>query len=78
VIDNSSAWRMDPDVAADRARGQCQRGLRLRKKNINRQSELFDRAARVALKPLHDKAVIKRVVGLDLSIGVGRRQGCDG
>jgi len=34
VIDNSSAWRMDPGRAADRARGQRGCGLGFVKKNI--------------------------------------------
>src|SRR5436309_10963690 len=62
VIDNSSAWRMDPDVPlivpevnADAASGFV-------KKNIIANPNCSTAQLVVALKPLHDKAVIKRVV----------------
>jgi aspartate-semialdehyde dehydrogenase len=62
VIDNSSAWRMDPDVPlivpevnADAAEG-------FRKKNIIANPNCSTAQLVVALKPLHDKATIKRVV----------------
>jgi aspartate-semialdehyde dehydrogenase len=62
VIDNSSAWRMDPDVPlivpevnADAAKG-------FSKKNIIANPNCSTAQLVVALKPLHDKAKIKRVV----------------
>ena len=78
VIDNSSAWRMDPDVPlvvpevnADAARGFVS-------KVHHREPELLDRAAcrgaEAAARPCDDQA---RRRG-DLSVGLGRRQGGDG
>jgi aspartate-semialdehyde dehydrogenase len=62
VIDNSSAWRMDPDVPlivpevnADALEG-------FRKKNIIANPNCSTAQLVVALKPLHNKAKIKRVV----------------
>jgi aspartate-semialdehyde dehydrogenase len=62
VIDNSSAWRMDPDVPlvvpevnADTVKGFA-------KKNIIANPNCSTAQLVVALKPLHDKAKIKRVV----------------
>jgi len=62
VIDNSSAWRMDPDVPlivpevnADAARGFA-------KKNIIANPNCSTAQLVVALKPLHDAATIRRVV----------------
>src|SRR6202000_2607126 len=62
VIDNSSAWRMDPDVPlivpevnADAAAGYT-------KKNIIANPNCSTAQLVVALKPLHDAATIKRVV----------------
>src|SRR6201987_4909557 len=62
VIDNSSAWRMDPDVPlivpevnADAVKG-------FSKKNIIANPNCSTAQLVVALKPLHDKARIKRVV----------------
>src|SRR5438128_6545008 len=62
VIDNSSAWRMDPDVPlvvpevnADAAAGYT-------KKNIIANPNCSTAQLVVALKPLHDAAKIKRVV----------------
>src|SRR5919108_1077113 len=62
VIDNSSAWRMDPDVPlivpevnADAVKGFA-------KKNIVANPNCSTAQLVVALKPLHDKATIKRVV----------------
>src|SRR5215471_8933559 len=61
VIDNSSAWRMDPDVPlivpevnADAAAAYT--------KNIIANPNCSTAQLVVALKPLHDKATIKRVV----------------
>ena len=62
VIDNSSAWRYDadvplivPEVNADAVAG-------FRKKNIIANPNCSTAQLVVALKPLHDAAVIKRVV----------------
>src|SRR4026209_2942111 len=62
VIDNSSQWRMDPDVPlvvpevnADAING-------FRKKNIIANPNCSTAQLVVALKPLHDKAKIQRVV----------------
>ena len=62
VIDNSSAWRYDsevplivPEVNPDAVEG-------FRKKNIIANPNCSTAQLVVALKPLHDKAVIKRVV----------------
>ena len=62
VIDNSSAWRMDqdvplivPEVNADAIAG-------FTKKNIIANPNCSTAQLVVALKPLHDKAKIKRVV----------------
>ena len=62
VIDNSSAWRYDPDVPlvvpevnADAIEG-------FRKKNIIANPNCSTAQLVVALKPLHDKATIKRLV----------------
>src|ERR1700752_2885461 len=62
VIDNSSAWRMDsdiplivPEVNADAVAG-------FRKRNIIANPNCSTAQLVVALKPLHDKAKIKRVV----------------
>ena len=62
VIDNSSAWRYDadvplivPEVNADAVEG-------FRKKNIIANPNCSTAQLVVALKPLHDKATIKRVV----------------
>jgi aspartate-semialdehyde dehydrogenase len=62
VIDNSSAWRMDPDVPlvvpevnADAVKGFTKKGI-IANPNCST-AQLV-----VALKPLHDRATIKRVV----------------
>jgi aspartate-semialdehyde dehydrogenase len=62
VIDNSSAWRYDadvplivPEVNADAVAG-------FRKKNIIANPNCSTAQLVVALKPLHDRATIKRVV----------------
>ena len=78
VIDNSSAWRYDmdvplivPEVNADAVAGYA-------KKNIIANPNCSTMQMVVALKPLHDRATIKRVVVCDLSVGVRRRQGRHG
>src|SRR5689334_19348680 len=62
VIDNSSAWRMDPDVPliVPEVNGDAVTGFT--KKNIIANPNCSTAQLVVALKPLHDKATIKRVV----------------
>jgi len=62
VIDNSSAWRMDPDVPliVPEVNPEAVRGFR--KKNIIANPNCSTAQLVVALKPLHDAARIKRVV----------------
>ena len=78
VIDNSSAWRYDadvplvvPEVNADAVAG-------FRKKGIIANPNCSTAQLVVVLKPLHDKCQDQARRGLDLSIGVGRRQGRHG
>jgi hypothetical protein len=67
VIDNSSAFRMDPDVAPDRAGGERRRRRGLPRQNIIANPNCSPAQLVVALKPLHDVAGIKPRGGLDLS-----------
>src|SRR6516225_4291453 len=62
VIDNSSAWRMDPDVplVVPEVNAAAARGFG--KKNIIANPNCSTAQLVVALKPLHDRATIKRVV----------------
>ncbi|GHE55416.1 aspartate-semialdehyde dehydrogenase [Camelimonas fluminis] len=62
VIDNSSAFRMDPDVplVVPEVNGDAVRGFG--KKNIIANPNCSTAQLVVALKPLHDKATIRRVV----------------
>lgn len=62
VIDNSSAFRMDPDVplVVPEVNGDAVRGFS--KKNIIANPNCSTAQLVVALKPLHDRATIKRVV----------------
>jgi len=62
VIDNSSAWRMDPDVplVVPEVNAEAVRGFT--KKNIIANPNCSTAQLVVALKPLHDAATIKRVV----------------
>src|SRR5215831_7893500 len=62
VIDNSSAWRMDPDVPliVPEVNGDAVAGFT--KKNIIANPNCSTAQLVVALKPLHDRATIKRVV----------------
>ncbi len=77
VIDNSSAWRMDrdvplvvPEVNAD--------ALERHQEGHHRQSQLLDRAARRGAEAAARRSEDQARGGLDLSIGVRRRQGRDG
>src|ERR1700728_3153406 len=62
VIDNSSAWRMDPDVPLVVPEVNAQAAKGFTKKYIIANPNCSTAQLVVALKPLHDKAKIKRVV----------------
>jgi len=62
VIDNSSAWRMDPDVPLIVPEVNADAAAGFTKKNIIANPNCSTAQLVVALKPLHDAAVIKRVV----------------
>ena len=62
VIDNSSAWRMDPDVPLIVPEVNPDAILGFSRKNIIANPNCSTAQLVVALKPLHDAAVIKRVV----------------
>jgi len=62
VIDNSSAWRMDPDVPLIVPEVNAGAITGFTKKNIIANPNCSTAQLVVALKPLHDKAKIKRVV----------------
>jgi aspartate-semialdehyde dehydrogenase len=62
VIDNSSAWRMDPDVPLIVPEVNASAAAGFTKKNIIANPNCSTAQLVVALKPLHDKATIKRVV----------------
>ena len=62
VIDNSSTWRMDPDVPLVVPEVNADAVVGFRKKGIIANPNCSTAQLVVALKPLHDKAKIKRVV----------------
>src|SRR5882757_6801026 len=62
VIDNSSAWRMDPDVPLVVPEVNAAAAKGFGKKNIIANPNCSTAQLVVALKPLHDFAKIKRVV----------------
>jgi aspartate-semialdehyde dehydrogenase len=62
VIDNSSAWRMDPDVPLIVPEVNAEAVAGFRKKGIIANPNCSTAQLVVVLKPLHDKAKIKRVV----------------
>src|SRR5205814_1516001 len=62
VIDNSSAWRMDPDVPLIVPEVNADAVSGFVKKNIIANPNCSTAQLVVVLKPLHDKAGIKRVV----------------
>ncbi len=62
VIDNSSCWRMDPDVPLIVPEVNADAITGFRKKGIIANPNCSTVQLVVALKPLHDKATIKRVV----------------
>ena len=62
VIDNSSCWRYDPDVPLVVPEVNADAVAGFKKKNIIANPNCSTTQLVVALKPLHDRAVIKRVV----------------
>src|SRR6201984_492908 len=62
VIDNSSAWRMDPDVPLIVPEVNADAAAGFARKNIIANPNCSTAQLVVALKPLHDRATIKRVV----------------
>ncbi|MDE3175155.1 MAG: aspartate-semialdehyde dehydrogenase, partial [Pseudomonadota bacterium] len=62
VIDNSSTWRMDPDVPLVVPEVNAEAAKGFAKKNIIANPNCSTAQLVVALKPLHDKAKITRVV----------------
>src|SRR6201992_74868 len=62
VIDNASAWRMDPDVPLIVPEVNADATAGYTKKNIIANPNCSTAQLVVALKPLHDAATIKRVV----------------
>jgi aspartate-semialdehyde dehydrogenase len=62
VIDNSSAWRMDPGVPLVVPEVNAAAAKGFGKKNIIANPNCSTAQLVVALKPLHDRATIKRVV----------------
>src|ERR1700710_2986966 len=62
VIDNSSCWRMDPDVPLIVPEVNADAVAGFRKKGIIANPNCSTIQLVVALKPLHDAATIKRVV----------------
>src|SRR5579885_2245874 len=62
VIDNSSAWRYDPDVPLVVPEVNADAVTGFAKKNIIANPNCSTAQLVVALKPLHDRATVKRVV----------------
>src|ERR1700748_36335 len=62
VIDNSSAWRLDPDVPLIVPEVKADAAAGYTRKNIIANPNCSTAQLVVALKPLHDLATIKRVV----------------
>ncbi len=62
VIDNSSAWRYDPDVPLIVPEVNAAAVDGFKKKNIIANPNCSTAQLVVALKPLHDRATVKRVV----------------
>ena len=78
VIDNSSRLAHGPRRAADRAGSERRRARDGIKKGIIANPNCSTAQLVVALKPLHDRSQDQARRRRDLSIRVGRRQGCDG
>ncbi len=62
VIDNSSCWRYDPDVPLVVPEVNADAVAGFKKKNIIANPNCSTTQLVVALKPLHDRAIVKRVV----------------
>jgi len=62
VIDNSSCWRYDPDVPLVVPEVNADAVAGFKKKNIVANPNCSTTQLVVALKPLHDRAIVKRVV----------------
>jgi aspartate-semialdehyde dehydrogenase len=78
VIDNSSAWRMDPDVPLIVPEVNPDAAELARRKNIVANPNCSTAQLVVALKPLHDAARIKRVVVATYqSVSGAGKQGMD-
>ena len=78
VIDNSSAWRMDPDVPLIVPEVNPDAVAMFRRKNIIANPNCSTIQLVVALKPLHDAARIKRVVvSTYQSVSGAGKQGMD-
>jgi aspartate-semialdehyde dehydrogenase len=78
VIDNSSAWRMDPDVPLIVPEVNPDAVSLVRRKNIIANPNCSTMQLVVALKPLHDVASIKRVVvSTYQSVSGAGKQGMD-
>jgi aspartate-semialdehyde dehydrogenase len=78
VIDNSSAWRMDPDVPLIVPEVNPEAADLARRKNIVANPNCSTAQLVVALKPLHDAARIKRVVVATYqSVSGAGKQGMD-
>jgi aspartate-semialdehyde dehydrogenase len=78
VIDNSSCWRMDPDVPLIVPEVNADAVAGFRKKGIIANPNCSTAQLVVVLKPLHDKAKIKRVVVATYqSVSGAGKQGMD-
>jgi aspartate-semialdehyde dehydrogenase len=78
VIDNSSAWRMDPDVPLVVPEVNPDAVAGFRKKNIIANPNCSTIQLVMALKPLHDLATIKRaVVSTYQSVSGAGKEGMD-
>lgn len=78
VIDNSSAWRMDPNVPLIVPEVNADAVEDFRKRNIIANPNCSTAQLVVALKPLHDKARIKRcVVSTYQSVSGAGKDGMD-
>ena len=79
VIDNSSAWRKDPDGSAGGVGGQlrqrCRKPARSLSKGIIANPNCTTMAAMPVLKVLHDEAQLVRMIASTLSGGFGQRPG---
>ncbi len=78
VIDNSSYWRMDPDVPLIVPEVNPDAIDGYKKKMIIANPNCSTAQMVVALKPLHDAATITARGGGDLSVDLRRGQGRDG